>query len=135
MLGGWLLVVDVVALFDGPLQISGVLVGASIILAITSLSVPSVPWLRRADHRGIETASAGVVGFVVTLWWRPCIGTDLGSILTGARDGVADQLPGISTYMLGSMLVTTLTRPPRPDRRTVAGILDRPSRLFRLCAN
>jgi len=101
VLGGWLFIANVVALSDGPLQISGVLVGAMIILAITS---PSVPWLCWADHRSIETATAGVVGFVATLWWRPCIGTELGSILTSARDGVVGQLPGVSAYMLGTMM-------------------------------
>jgi len=101
VLGGWLFVANVVAVSDGALQISGVLVGALIILAITS---PSVPWLRWADHRNIGTTTAGVVGFVATLWWRPCIGTELGSILTSARDGVAGQFPGISAYMLGTMM-------------------------------
>jgi cytochrome c biogenesis protein CcdA len=44
------------------------------------------------------------VTFAATLWWRPCIGEELGAILTGARLGVLRELPGITAYMLGTMV-------------------------------
>ncbi len=41
---------------------------------------------------------------MATLWWRPCIGEELGAILTGARAGLLGELPGITAYMLGAMV-------------------------------
>jgi cytochrome c biogenesis protein CcdA len=49
------------------------------------------------------------VTFVATQWWRPCIGSELGSILTASRDGFAGQLPGMAAYMLGAMIPVLVT--------------------------
>lgn len=101
VLGGWLFIANVVALDGWQFQLSGALAVAAIGLVLTA---PSVPQLHLAATPGAEAAIAGIVAFVATLWWRPCIGEELGVILTGARSGVGGELPGITAYMLGAML-------------------------------
>jgi len=44
------------------------------------------------------------VTFAATLWWRPCIGTELGVILTASRRGLLGQFPGMGVYILGAMV-------------------------------
>ena len=101
VVGGWLFIANVVSLSDSQLQLTGVVVA----LAIGSIMAsPFVSWLGWARRPLAQTVAAGGVSFVATLWWRPCIGAELGSILTASRDGVAGQLPGITAYMLGAML-------------------------------
>jgi cytochrome c-type biogenesis protein len=97
--GGWLFIANVLALDGWHLQLSGTFVVALITIA---LAAPSVSRLNVATP-GIHVAAAGVVTFVATQWWRPCIGEELGAILTGARTGVPGELPGMAAYMLGSM--------------------------------
>jgi hypothetical protein len=101
VLGGWLFIANVVALDGWQLQLSAALVITAIGL---ELIAPSVPQLRRATTTSAQAAVAGLVAFVATLWWRPCIGEELGVILTGARNGVSGELPGITAYMLGAMV-------------------------------
>ena len=101
VLGGWLFIANVVALDGWQLQVSGVLVLAAIALVLFAAVVPQLRW---AASTGAEAAIAGLVAFLATLWWRPCIGEALGVILTGARSGVGAQLPGIIAYMLGAMV-------------------------------
>jgi hypothetical protein len=130
VLGGWLFIANVVALSDVQLQISGVLVALAIGVVVGARSVPRLRW---ADRAGVRTAVAGAVSFVATLWWRPCIGTELGSILTASRRGLPGQLPGITAYMLGAMapvlalvlLVRVIEPSPTASRRAgwVAGTL------------
>ncbi len=101
VLGGWVFIANVVA-FDGwQLQLSAALVVAAIGLVLVTSSVPR---LHRLATPGVDAGVAGIVTFVATLWWRPCIGEELGAILTGARAGVRGQLPGMTAYMLGAML-------------------------------
>ena len=101
VLGGWLFIANVVALDGWQLQLSGVLVVAAIGFVVVASSVPP---LRRVATPGTHAAIAGIVTFVATLWWRPCIGEELGVILTGARTGVGGELPGMTAYMLGAMV-------------------------------
>ncbi len=101
VLGGWLFIANVVALSDLQLQLSGLLVASAIAVVIAA---PAVSWLARAATRAAQTATAGVIMFIATLWWRPCIGVELGSILTGARQGLGGQLPGMAAYMLGALV-------------------------------
>jgi len=105
VLGGWLFIANVVALSDVQLQLSGLLVASAIAVVVAA---PSVSWLACAATPVAHTATAGVIAFVATLWWRPCIGVELGSILTGARHGLGGQLPGMAAYVLGA-LVPVLT--------------------------
>lgn len=101
VLGGWLFIANVVSLSDLQLQLSGLLVAVGIGVAIAA---PYVAWLTWAQPPSTQAAVAGGVAFTTTLWWRPCIGAELGSILTASRNGVGAQLPGITAYMLGAML-------------------------------
>jgi cytochrome c biogenesis protein CcdA len=101
VLGGWLFIANVVALDGWLLQVSGALVVAALGVAIAA---PSVARLRWADNYEVQAAAAGLVTFTATLWWRPCIGEELGAILTGARRGVLGELPGITAYMIGAMM-------------------------------
>jgi cytochrome c biogenesis protein CcdA len=101
VLGGWLFIANVASLSDAQLQLSGILLAAAIGIVIAA---PNVSWLTWAERPWAQAAVAGGVSFVATLWWRPCIGTELGSILTASRKGVAAQLPGMTAYMLGAMM-------------------------------
>ncbi|HUS43344.1 MAG TPA: hypothetical protein VMY16_11830 [Ilumatobacteraceae bacterium] len=101
VLGGWLFIANVVALDGWRLQLSGALVVAVIGLVLVARSVSPLNW---AATPGVQAAFASLVTFAATLWWRPCIGTELGVILTGARAGALGELPGITAYMLGSMM-------------------------------
>ena len=122
VLGGWLFIANVVVLSDTSLRLSGLLVAS--ILAIL-LAAPVVAGLGSADRAGVRAAAADAVTFIATLWWRPCIGSELGTILTASRDGLAAQLPGITAYMLGAMvpvLAVVLVMPGgRPDATSCPG--------------
>ena len=101
VLGGWLFVANVVALDGWQLQLSGALVASAIGLMLVAPSVAQLSW---ATKPVVQASIAGFVTFVATLWWRPCIGEQLGAILTGARSGVPGELPGITAYVLGAMM-------------------------------
>ena len=124
VLGGWLFLANIVGLSDIQLQVSGVLV---VIVLATLLVAPAVSWLRWAAQSPAPTAAAGFVTFVATQWWRPCIGSELGSLLTASRDGLVGPLPGMAAYMLGAMVpvlvVVLIIRSIDPSPRTalVAG--------------
>lgn len=127
LLGGWLFIANTVALSDAQLRWSGALVAGALALLGAARFVPEV---RRVFGRRVEAAIAGCVGFVATLWWRPCVGTQLGIILTDARrDGVVGELPAMTAYMLGAMVpvvvvalaIRAIDPPPRSSRRLVGG--------------
>lgn len=100
-LGGWLFIANVVALSSAQLRLSGLLVAITIGVVVAAPTVPRLAW---AATPRAETAAAGGVAFVATLWWRPCVGIELGAILTAARSGLVDQLGGITAYMLGALV-------------------------------
>ena len=101
VVGGWLFMANVVALSDAQVRASG-LVAAAVVIAL--IVAPHVRWLQWAADRRVQTAAAGGLAFLGTLWWRPCVGEELGVILTGAaNDGVAGELLGMAAYMLGAM--------------------------------
>jgi cytochrome c biogenesis protein CcdA len=100
--GGRLFIANVVALSETQLRVSGVVVSTALIVLAMAASVPALRWVR--DIRVQSTISGGVA-FLATLWWRPCVGSELGAILTDARNvGVAGQLPAMAAYMLGAMV-------------------------------
>lgn len=101
VLGGWLFVANVVSLSDAQLQVSGLMVGAAIVLVLASPWVDRLAWVR---GQRVQAGIAGGVTFVSTLWWRPCVGRELGAILTASRNGIGAQLPGVTAYMLGTMV-------------------------------
>jgi cytochrome c biogenesis protein CcdA len=101
VLGGVLFVANVVSLSDPQLRVSGLVVGTAIAVVIASPYADRLAWAR--DER-VQAGVAGAVTFVSTLWWRPCVGRELGAILTASRDGVAAQVPAMAAYMLGTMV-------------------------------
>ena len=92
VIGGWLFIANVVLLSDAQLQISGVLVIGVITFVIVAPYVDSLAWARGT---AVQTGAAGAVAFVATLWWRPCIGAELGSILTASLRAKVLSLPRI----------------------------------------
>ena len=101
ILGGRLFIANVVALSATQLQLSGLLVAIAIALVVVAPRVPKVAW---AATPSAQAGAAGGVAFVATLWWRPCVGVELGAILSGARAGLVGQLGGITAYMLGALV-------------------------------
>ena len=98
----WLFMANVVALSDTQIRITGLLAAVAVVGLIVAPYVQSLHWA--ADVR-LQTGTAGVLGFLGTLWWRPCVGEELGAILTGAsRGGLAGQVLGMSAYILGAMV-------------------------------
>ena len=119
ILGGWVFA-DNTFVLDGwwlrlsALPVLGVFVG---------LAIPAVgdrfPRLRGT------TAGALGTGFVTagaTLWWRPCVGNELGTILTDAQSGVVGQMLPMAAYMIGALTpvaaVALAHRVWEPDQRT-----------------
>ncbi len=101
VLGGWLFIANVVALEGWWLQLSGVLV---VVVIAGTIAAPEVSRLGWADTPLVQALAAGTVAFAATLWWRPCIGTELGAILTASRRSLPGQFPGITAYMFGAMV-------------------------------
>lgn len=100
--GGWLFIANVVALSDRQFRVSGLAVAAALLVLAAATTVPRLQWAR--DIR-VQSAVAGAVAFIATLWWRPCVGSELGAILTDSRNiGVAGQLPAMAAYMIGAMV-------------------------------
>ncbi|MEM1335263.1 MAG: hypothetical protein AAGG08_17575 [Actinomycetota bacterium] len=54
--------------------------------------------------RRMSPVTAGAVGVVVTAWWRPCVGSELGDILTRAPGAPWGQLLPTIGFMLGISL-------------------------------
>lgn len=104
VVGGWMLV-DNRWILDGRLlQLSAVLVA----MLLVALAVPAVRAAlprARLDRPAPQAAMVAVVSLIASLWWRPCVGAELGGILNGARDGLGRQLVPMAAYMLGILFV------------------------------
>ena len=108
VVGGWIFAVGWVTLSDLQLRLSAVAVIVAIALDM-ALHFQTVPGTSRNldDLRvpGRDTwapaALAAGVAVVVAQWWRPCVGVELGSILTEAPDHPFGQLPATIAFMLG----------------------------------
>ncbi len=108
VLGGWIFVTNTVGSFsDLQLRASAVVV----MIAVVILGFPSIfdrgqpAWLhtlgRRAQTPGGSAVIAAGVAVLVAQWWRPCVGVELGSILTTAPDEPFGQLAPTVGFMLG----------------------------------
>ena len=100
--------------------VSGLLAAAAVVLLIVAPYVVQLHW---AADRRVQAGFAAGLAFLGTLWWRPCVGEELGVILTGAaNDGVAGELLGMAAYMLGAMvpvvIVALVVRAIDPSERS-----------------
>ena len=98
IVGGWLLAAN-------WFVVDGIWVRVAAVIVATALVVTMPQVHERAPVFGTEGAGvavAGTVTFVATLWWRPCVGAELGTILNGAQDGLAAELLPMAFYMLGT---------------------------------
>ncbi len=124
ILGGWLLAGNWWVLDGEWLQVSAAVLLAGIVVVAASYRVDRLEAVRR------PTAAAGAsfaTTLLASLWWRPCVGQELGSILTSSQSDVVGQLPGMAAYMLGTMvpvvalvLVVRAIEPRRPERLAFA---------------
>ncbi len=91
----WIPFLGVDPLFDG--RIAGV-IGLALGLGLISRNQSGwVPALARMGGAGLVGAFAGAT-------WRPCVGPELGSILTAALRDAWPGLAGVALYLLGVMI-------------------------------
>ena len=108
VIGGWFFVTNRFGnITDTELRVTATIM----ILLVVGIAVPQLfarekpEWLERTGNvvqspAGVGFA-AGAVALMVTQWWRPCVGVELGSILTnGPRDPWGQFLPSLG-FMLG----------------------------------
>jgi hypothetical protein len=113
--GGWLLAANVFVLDGWLLQASGVVVAT-----LVGGAVMRPP----AGERAAPASIAVAVTLLASLWWRPCVGDEFGTLLTAAQTERVAPLPGLAVYMVGTMLPVlvvalawrTITPPPRAER-------------------
>jgi cytochrome c-type biogenesis protein len=103
VVGGWILADNSFLLEGAWLRLSAV----AVVLAMVAFVMP----FHRLGARFAGTASpwvrSGMVAFVVLVasqWWRPCVGDELGTILSAADGSLAGQLVPMAAYMLGAMV-------------------------------
>jgi hypothetical protein len=120
VVGGWVFAANSLVLDGFQLRVSAVIVLAALVLILIGPRHQRLGW---ATDVRVQTLAVGVVTFLAALWWRPCVGTELGVILTGAHKGLAGELPGMTAYMIGAMapvaLVVLLARTVAPQERAL----------------
>ena len=101
VIGGWIFATGWITLSYPALRASAVL----LIAAVLVLGAPRL-FGRDAIVRSPAALGAisGGVAVLVTQWWRPCVGAELGSILTNAPDRPWSQLLPTFGFMLGISL-------------------------------
>ncbi len=136
VLGGWLFVSDSLgAITDAELRITAtLLIVVVVLLAGVGLSRRDRPGWIRPVGRMVESAPgtaalSALVGVMVTQWWRPCVGVELGAILTGAPDDpwrwllpTVGFMLGVSMPLVALGLVYAVWRPPARAASTGAWI-------------
>lgn len=100
IVGGWVLAGSSFVLHGVALQLSAAAAAVMWILATVPVFSGRLQWARR---RSVRAAAAAGGTFVATLWWRPCVGIELGRLLTAAQDDPVPEFPGIAAYMIGAM--------------------------------
>ncbi|MCP4958450.1 MAG: hypothetical protein GY925_04175 [Actinomycetia bacterium] len=104
--GGWLLTANWFVL-------DGVWLRLSAVCAMGALA--TITW---ASHERFSEGAAdgpifawavAALAVISTMWWRPCVGHELGAILTNSQSGLAHQLPGMTAYMFGTMVPVVAT--------------------------
>lgn len=122
--GGWVLADNRVLLDGAWLRVSAVVSIGLLVVLVLATGPWSPPVIDR--HLGGAWARAAVAGaltFAATMWWRPCVGEELGVILNGAQDGLAGELLPMAAYMLGALVpvavVVAVRYAAEPSQRLV----------------
>lgn len=105
VVGGWLLADNEFLLEGAWLRVSAV----AVVIATGALVAPLLGGRlpRSPESLGRPWVQSGIVAFIVlvaTQWWRPCVGTELGAILSDAQFDLVGQLMPMAFYMLGAMV-------------------------------
>lgn len=112
VVGGWALAGGWLSLSGFGLQLSAAVVVVVVLaLGLAAASVqrdrrdrtdtPLERGLDRIERPASQAAGVGVVAFIATLWWRPCVGVELGGILTDSQESLTGELLPMAFYMIG----------------------------------
>jgi len=101
IVGGLLLASNWFILDGWQLQVSA---GVAVAAIVAVAAAPFDDRLISLRNDRVAAPVAAGVSLLATMWWRPCVGEELGAILTDAQTGLAGQIPGMTAYMVGSML-------------------------------
>lgn len=117
VLGGWIFAAGWIGFSDLALRVSAALMIAGIVV----LGAPQLFGRDEIVRSPVAIgAITGGVAALVTQWWRPCVGAELGTILTRAPDHPVSQFPPTAGFMLGMSLpliaigLLYVVWPPRP---------------------
>jgi len=99
--GGWVYVAGWYQPGDGAEQLSGVVMLAGLVGLVVAT------WRELAVPPAATAAIAAGVTLIATTWWRPCVGPELGAMLTRAPGNPWSQLLPTAAFMTG-MLVPVL---------------------------
>jgi hypothetical protein len=104
VVGGWV-VADNQVLLDGAwLRLSAIVAIVLFVLLASPACRRTIPRVGASmDGPWVQAGLVGALTFGATMWWRPCVGEELGVILTGAQDGLIGQLVPMAAYMLGAL--------------------------------
>lgn len=100
--GGWALVAGAAVPTGAWLVVSGV-------LGVIGLS--ALVWLGQSPRwrpSWLVPAIAGTVTYLGAAWWRPCVGQELGRILSEGIGDPVGQLPAMTAYMAGVLTVVAI---------------------------
>lgn len=103
VIGGWIFMTRWLVLSDGQVRISGLFVIGALLVVGIPVVVDKVlrGWSESTSAEWTAVGLAAGIASVVTLWWRPCVGEELGEILTRAPDEPLGQLLPTIGFMLG----------------------------------
>ena len=105
VVGGWLLADNRVLLDGAWLRLSGVVAVVLLALLASARLRQVVPRIGPSFEREpVRSSAVGALVLLATMWWRPCVGEELGVILNGAQDGLAGQLLPMAAYVLGALV-------------------------------
>lgn len=103
--GGWLLADNRILLDGAWLRLSALVAIGLLVVLVSRTGRSTVPVVgRRLDHAWAPGVVVAVLTLLATMWWRPCVGEELGLILNGAQDGLTVQLVPMAAYMLGALV-------------------------------
>lgn len=108
LIGGWFFITNRFgSITDAQLRITALmLIAAVLLLGFPASFDRDRPDAARRFGSCVQSPAAGagiaaVVGLMVTQWWRPCVGVELGSLLTNGPDDPWGQLLPSIGFMAG----------------------------------